>query len=85
LAYNVDGILFVKEAAYDADAAYFDYGSSSECYCGAAFIELETLGPRVVLQPGQSTAHREVWSLHDGVEITADEDAAAQIAADLAL
>lgn len=85
LAYAVDNTLFVKEAPYQADAAYFDYGSSSECYCGEAFIELETIGPRVTLQPGQSTSHREVWSLHAGVGLTADEGAAAQIAADLTL
>ena len=85
LAYAVDKTLFVKEAPYQADADYFDYGSSSECYCGQAFIELETLGPRVTLQPGESTTHREVWSLHADVEITADEEAAARLAAELEL
>ena len=84
LAYNVDRTLFVKKTVYQPDADYFDYGSSSECYCGEAFIELETLGPRVTLQPGESTTHREVWSLHADVEITADEEAAAQLMADLA-
>jgi hypothetical protein len=85
LAYNVDKTLFVKEAPYQADADYFDYGSSSECYCGQAFIELETLGPRITLQPGESTAHHEIWSLHADVEITADEETAAQVVAKLAL
>jgi len=85
LAYAVDNTLFVKEAAYQADAQYFDYSSSSECYCGAAFIELETLGPRVTLQPGESTSHREVWSLHADVDITADEEVAAQLVTNLGL
>ena len=85
LAYAVDNTLFVKEAAYQADAQYFDYSSSSECYCGAAFIELETLGPRVTLQPGESTTHREVWSLHADVDITADEEVAAQLVTNLGL
>ena len=85
LAYAVDNTLFVKEAPYQADAQYFDYSSSSECYCGAAFIELETLGPRVTLQPGESTTHREVWSLHADVDITADEEVAAQLVTNLGL
>ena len=81
LAYAVDKTLFVKETSYQPNAEYFDYGSSSECYYGAAFIELETLGPRVTLQPGASATHREIWSLHGGIEITADEETADQLAA----
>jgi len=85
LAYAVDSTLFVKEAPYLADAEYFDYGSSSECYCGQAFIELETLGPRITLQPGESTTHREVWSLYADVAVTADEEEAAELVARLGL
>ena len=85
LAYAVDNALFVKEAVYQPGADYFDYGSSSECYCGEAFIELGTIGPRVTLQPGESTSHREVWSLYADVDITADEEAAAQLVTKLGL
>jgi hypothetical protein len=69
LAYVVDGMLFVKQAAYDPGAAYPDRGSSSECYCNARFLELETLGPRVILAPGQSVCHRETWMVHAGASI----------------
>ena len=85
LAYAVDKTLFVKEAPYQAGADYFDYGSSSECYCGQAFIELETLGPRITLQPGESTTHREIWSLHAGIEATADEETAVALVEKLGL
>jgi hypothetical protein len=85
LAYAVDNTLFVKEAPYHADADYFDYGSSSECYCGQAFIELETLGPRVILPPGESTTHREIWSLHANVDVPADEETAANLVNNLGL
>jgi hypothetical protein len=64
LAYAVENTLFVKRAAYRPDADYFDRGSSSECYCNARFLELETLGPRTVLAPGQSITHRETWALY---------------------
>ena len=33
LAYWWNGMLFVKRAEYDPQAEYFDFGSSSECYC----------------------------------------------------
>jgi len=69
LAYLVDGTLFVKHAAYDPNAAYFDRGSSSECYCNARFVELETLGPRVTLAPGQSAGHRETWTVHPATHL----------------
>ncbi len=85
LGYAVDNTLFIKEAIYQPGADYFDYGSSSECYCDQNFIELETLGPQVTLGPGESTTHREVWSLYPDVDITPDEDAAAELAARLQL
>jgi hypothetical protein len=64
LAYRVDDTLFVKHALYQPGADYCDRGSSSECYCNPRFLELETLGPRTTLAPGQSVTHQEVWTLH---------------------
>jgi hypothetical protein len=63
LGYWRDGLLFVKKAAYQAEATYFDFGSSSECYTDPRFLELETLGPRVILPPGESVSHRETWQI----------------------
>lgn len=63
LAYALEGTLFVKHAPYQPDAFYFDRGSSSECYCNPRFLELETLGPRTDLAPGNSVTHRETWTL----------------------
>ncbi len=63
LAYWVDGVLFVKYAHYDTQAAYPDLGSSSECYCNSQFLELETLGPLQEIQPGDSVRHVETWQL----------------------
>jgi len=44
LAYWLKGILFVKHATYDEKAQYYDFNSSSECYCNDRFLELETRG-----------------------------------------
>jgi hypothetical protein len=63
LAYWLEDILFVKFAAYDSQAIYPDFGSSSECYCNERFIELETLGPLQEVQPGGSIQHSETWQL----------------------
>jgi hypothetical protein len=73
LAYAVDGALFVKQAAYEPDAVYFDRGSSSECYCHPRFLELETLGPRTTLLPRESVSHYETWRVFGGVSVQPDE------------
>ena len=68
LAYWMNGILFVKRAEYRAQASYYDYGSSSECYCNDQFLELETLAPISRVEPHSSVTHIETWSLHKDVE-----------------
>jgi len=80
LAYWRGGTLFVKKAAFDANAVYYDYGSSSECYCNAQFLELETLSPVQTLQPGCSATHIETWEIFGEVETPADEASAVRIA-----
>jgi hypothetical protein len=67
LAYIVDDTLFVKQAAYQPGEDYYDRGSSSECYCNPRFLELETLGPRTLLAPGETVGHRETWVVRAGV------------------
>ena len=79
LAYWLDGTLFVKRAAFDPQAKYCDFGSSSECYCNDRFLELETLAPVGVLAPGASAAHIETWELYPNVDFPKDEDAAQNI------
>jgi hypothetical protein len=85
LAYWLDGTLFVKRAAFDTQAEYFDFGSSSECYCNGRFIELETLGPAGRLAPGESVTHTETWELYADVDSPIDEDAAQEIVEKLGL
>jgi len=64
MAYVLNGTLFVKRAEYKANAEYYDFGSSSECYCCASFLELETLAPITKLQPGAAVSHIETWELY---------------------
>ncbi|MEM7343953.1 MAG: hypothetical protein AAF485_06895 [Chloroflexota bacterium] len=69
LAYYIDQTVFIKESNYDPQAEYFDFGSSSECYCRPEFIELETLGPKVTLAPDEAVTHRETWQVIDKVKL----------------
>lgn len=73
LGYVLGNTLFVKRAAYDPAATYPDRGSSGECYCNHRFLELETLAPLQVLEPGQAVTHRETWTVHAGVSVRPDE------------
>jgi hypothetical protein len=85
LGYSIGDTLFVKQAAYEPDADYFDRGSSSECYCNPRFLELETLGPHIALAPGESVTHRETWAVHEGVRVLPDEAAVEAIVTRLGL
>jgi hypothetical protein len=85
LAYWQAGTLFVKRAAFDPQAAYYDFNSSSECYCNHRFLELETLAPISTLEPGASTTHAETWELYSCVDFPADEAAAESLVKKLGL
>ncbi len=75
LGYILEDTLFVKHAEYQPGASYYDNGSSSECYCNPQFLELETLGPRTTLSPGDSVSYRERWRIYPQVAFSPDEDA----------
>ncbi len=77
--------MFVKRACYETGAAYFDFGSSSECYCNNLFLELETLAPVHVLLPGASVSHVETWEIHRWKETPKDEQAIRDLVAGLNL
>lgn len=81
LAYVVSDALFLKQADYQPGADYFDRGSSSECYCNPRFLELETLGPRTTLAPGESVTHRERWLVRAGVSVRDVPDLVGEILA----
>jgi hypothetical protein len=67
-AYFRDGRLFVKHATPVPGARYPDYGCNFELYTEPGFLELESLAPLTVLQPGQSSEHMEEWMLFEGVK-----------------
>lgn len=66
-AYLLEGYLFVKYAPRLPGLPYPDMGSSFEVYTDHRFLELETLGPLVRLEPQKTIEHREDWFLFKGV------------------
>lgn len=78
--YVHSGSMFLKRAAVVPHAQYPDFGCNFELFTNAEFLELESLGPVITLQPGQSVAHTEDWWLFDGVgPISDDESIRAQV------
>lgn len=55
--------LFVKTFAPDRAARHPDLGSTVEVYTDGRILELETLGPLAVLEPGATVEHVERWRL----------------------
>ncbi len=88
-AYHHQGtrMLFLKTFAYNEKATYPDFGANVESYTAGSYMEVETLGPLVDLQPGASTEHTERWHLFREVKLGSTEeeiaDGIAQAAAGL--
>jgi hypothetical protein len=62
-AYFLNGTVFVKAAPVTHRAVYPDYGCNFEVFTNSDFLELESLGPKVQLGPGESASHTENWIL----------------------
>jgi hypothetical protein len=65
-AYARDGQIFFKRFGFDPAAAYPDFGCNTECYTRGDMLEVESLGPLSIVQPGSSVEHLEQWSLSKG-------------------
>lgn len=70
-AHLVRDTLFVKRFSHDERAEYPDYGVNNEIYVEGSFMEVELLGPRSVVAPGESLTITEEWHLFEHVEVEA--------------
>ena len=68
-----------------AQAGYYDFGSSSECYCNDSFVELETLAPAATIAPDASAFHTETWELYSDIVCPENEDSVQMIVEKLSL
>jgi len=69
LAYWLNGILFRKTFDISSGAAYPDGGCNAESYCNDQFVELESLGSLVKLNPGEEAFLTETWELFPGLDV----------------
>ncbi len=69
MAYWIDGLLFRKIYDVMPGERYVDGGSNAESYIDGRFVELESLGPLVTLQPGASTHLDETWEISLGLDV----------------
>lgn len=80
IAYRRAGHLFVKHFAYRPEATYPDMGSTVETFANDRLLEIETLGPLSVVEPGDATEHVEHWRLYAGVGmVEGDESVRAEV------
>ncbi len=71
-AYANHGNLFVK--TYETFAAeYPDFGCTVESFTNSDMLELETVAPMVLLEPGESVEHIEVWQLMKDVRAPSND------------
>lgn len=63
LAYVNGGTMFVKQYPEHEGAIYPDFGSQVELFSCDFMLELETLAPLDVIEPGEIAEHTEVWHL----------------------
>ena len=73
-AYVRSGYLFLKRAAPVPQARYPDFGCNFELFTNSEFLELESLGPLVTLQPGETVTYAEDWWLFSGIGAISDDD-----------
>jgi hypothetical protein len=83
--YLSGGVLFVKRWEPCPNSAHVDFGCNCESYCNDAFIEVETVGPLVRLEPGASTFHVEEWELYPAEGVAQTLEGVRELVAKLGL
>ncbi len=73
IAYWVDGILFRKTFEVHTGVPHPDNTSNAEIYCSDKFVELESLAPLKILDPGASITHMETWDIIYGLDSLSEE------------
>lgn len=68
-AHLVDDTLFVRRFTHDEQAEYPDYGVNNEVYVEGSYMEVELLGPRRVVAPGESLTFVEHWDLFENAGV----------------
>ena len=73
-AYELEKDLFIKAAPLISGGNYPDMGCNFEFFTMPGFLEVESLGPLVKLEPGAATDHEEKWWVIPDVHFPRDEE-----------
>lgn len=73
-AYANHGNLFLKHFPSTGEN-YLDFGCNFETFTRQDMLEVESLGPVVMLGGGETVVHPETWYLGRGIEIPTDDEA----------
>ena len=69
MAYWLNGFLFCKTFDISSGAAYPDGDCNAGSFCNDRFVELESLGPLVRLEPAGEVSLTETWELYPGLNV----------------
>jgi hypothetical protein len=69
MSYWVGGTLFRKTIEVNPGENYPDGGCNAEVFCSDKFVELESLGPLKILEPGSGTSLVEMWELFNTLNV----------------
>ncbi|MEM7335729.1 MAG: hypothetical protein AAF490_26870 [Chloroflexota bacterium] len=73
--YHWQEYLFLKQITPNPEGHYPDLGSRMELFTDATMLEVETLGPLQIIQPGQTAEHVERWVLLNNQPKSLNDDA----------
>jgi hypothetical protein len=73
IAYWLDGVLFRKTFNVSGGVPYPDNNCNAEIYCSDQFVEIESLAPLKLLNPGELVNHVETWDVLTGNDSLPEE------------
>ncbi len=72
-AYQLGTDLFIKTIPLIPGATYPDMGCNCEFFTMPGFLEVESLGPLVKLEPNAATEHIEKWRVIPNLDLPSEE------------
>jgi hypothetical protein len=72
-AYELGNDVFIKSASLLSEATYPDMGCNFEFFTMPGFLEVESLGPLVKLEPNAATEHVEKWWIIPNADLPKEE------------
>jgi hypothetical protein len=69
LGYLRAGVFFLKRFDPQLALPHPDLNTNAQLYCSPSYIELETLAPLTLLEPGQSSVQLETWEIYRAEDV----------------